>query len=193
MPTELPIFPLNTVLFPGGALALRIFERRYLDMVPRCARTGEPFVVCSIIEGGEVGPASFSAIGASARIVDFGRTPDGLLALTARGERRARMSACRVAADGLNLGDAEWLPEAPRRALEARDRPLARLALRPMEERGPPFPELAADTEEAGWVSARLAELLPLNLAQRQVLLELDDPARRLDLLRPLVAALGPG
>ena len=76
-PFELPLFPLNTVLFPGGPLKLRIFEPRYVDMIGRCMRTEQPFAVALIVEGREVGPARTASIGTSARIVDFERLRDG--------------------------------------------------------------------------------------------------------------------
>ena len=52
---SLPLFPLRTVLVPGAALDLRIFERRYLDMVRDCGRQGSGFGVCLLVDGDEVG------------------------------------------------------------------------------------------------------------------------------------------
>lgn len=191
--TRAPIFPLNTVLFPGGVLPLRIFEPRYLDMVARCLRADQPFVVACISEGRETGPARFHDLGTTARISDFDRLADGMLGITARGEQRVRISAPGVTADGLHEGDITVLPEAPAMALTDADAPLAALLARLLDGLGPPFADLARRPEDGGWVAARLAELLPLELAQKQFLLEVDAPERRLEILRPLVAALSAG
>ena len=52
--TSLPLFPLQAVLFPGGSLALRVFEVRYLDMVSKCQQVGAPFGVVCLTHGSEV-------------------------------------------------------------------------------------------------------------------------------------------
>ena len=89
---EVPLFPLNTVLFPGGPLPLRIFETRYTDMVRRCLRTESPFGVLLIREGVEAGGAAATMqLGTLARIVDFNPMPDGLLGIICRGESRFRV------------------------------------------------------------------------------------------------------
>ncbi len=112
--TELPLFPLNTVLFPGGPLPLRIFEPRYVDMIRKCMREGAPFGVLLIRSGKEVGEVSSAAdIGTSARIVDFNQMPDGLLGIICTGEQKFRLDERRVQADGLNVGTVTWLPPEP--------------------------------------------------------------------------------
>src|SRR5512139_3168148 len=118
MSEEIPLFPLNTVLFPGGPLPLRIFEARYLDLVKRCLREDSGFGVVLIREGVEAGgPAQTYDVGTYARIVDFSQQPDGLLGIRAQGERRFRIVERRRARDGLNLADVEWLPADPSVAL----------------------------------------------------------------------------
>ena len=95
--TELPLFPLSSVLFPGGTLSLRIFEPRYLDLVKRCGRSGEGFGICLILDGREAGaPAIPAALGTEAAIVDFAMTDDGLLGLTVQGRRRFHVERTRV-------------------------------------------------------------------------------------------------
>lgn len=181
---SLPLFPLHTVLVPGAALDLRIFERRYLDMVRDCGRGGSGFGVCLILDGNEAGaPATPAAFGCEALIEDFGSTPEGLLSLRVRGRRRFHVSRTRVRDNGLVIADVEWRDEAPE--VSPRLRPehalLAELLRRILEQVGgehaDPAPLLL---ENAAWVSWRLAELLPLTLPQRQALLQLDDPHARL-------------
>jgi len=85
----LPLFPLHSVLLPGAALNLRVFEARYLDLVRECGRKGCSFGVCLILEGEEVGaPAIPAAWGVEAAIEDFDVGPDGVLVLRLRGARR---------------------------------------------------------------------------------------------------------
>ena len=101
--TELAVFPLRVVLFPGGVLPLRIFEPRYLGMVSRCLKRAEPFVVVLALPGGEPGRLRCAAVGTTARIVDFGRAQDGLLTLRTVGEARVRLGPLRRATDGLAI------------------------------------------------------------------------------------------
>ena len=188
--TELPLFPLRTVLFPGGLLPLRIFEARYVDMVGRCMREAGEFGVLLITDAGEseTGPVSeLATIGTSASIVDFHALPDGLLGLMCRGTRRFRLRARRVQADGLHVGDVEWLPEPPRSALEPEHRPLTLLLRRVLEQLGDTARHLDADFDDAGWVSNRLAEFLPLERGVQQQLLELEDAQQRMRALAPLI------
>ncbi|MEM9207821.1 MAG: LON peptidase substrate-binding domain-containing protein, partial [Pseudomonadota bacterium] len=95
-----PLFPLRTVLYPGGPLPLRIFEARYLDMISNCLKTESPFGVLLIREGAETGPASTYEVGTLARITDWYQGSDGLLGVTAIGERRFRLLSAERQADG---------------------------------------------------------------------------------------------
>ena len=183
---SLPLFPLHTVLVPGAALDLRIFERRYLDMLRDCGRNGSGFGVCLILEGDEAGtPATPAAFGTEARVEDFDNTPDGLLSLRVRGHRRFHVLRTRVKDTGLVVADIEWRDED---ASSPRLRPehalLAELLRRMLEQVGgnhaDPSPALF---EDAAWVGWRLAELLPLSMPQRQELLQFDDPHVRLQRL----------
>lgn len=187
MATEsLPLFPLHTVLFPGGVLGLRVFEPRYLDMVRECGRAGRGFGVCLILQGVEVGgAASSAAVGCEARIEDFSSSADGLLQLTVRGGRRFHVERSRVRDNGLVVGDVRWIGEPAGAALKPEHSLLA-LLLRRMVERAGPANRLAAgeaDFRDAAWVGWRLAEWLPLDGDERQQLLQEDDPDRRLQRL----------
>ncbi len=192
---EIPLFPLNVVLFPGGPLPLRIFEPRYVDMVKRCMRDGAPFGVVAIDDGGaeagETAAKTFAAIGTSARIVDFDLLDDGLLGITCRGERRFRVLGHRRESDGLNVGRIAWLDAAPP-GTELATLPEEHAHLRDLLQRVWPeiveaYAGIEPRFEDAGWVGARLAEILPLQNADKQFLLELSDPLQRLARLSPLL------
>jgi Lon protease-like protein len=179
------LFPLNTVLFPGGPLRLRIFEPRYLDMVSRCMREDAGFGVALIVAGREAGGAAQTVeIGTLARIVDFEQLDDGLLGITARGERRFRILHVHQASDGLNMCQVEWRDEEARAEVPPQHAVLAELLRRALEQIGPAYGEVTPAYEDASWVSMRLAEILPLAAIERQELLELNDGPERLHYLQ---------
>jgi Lon protease-like protein len=182
----IPLFPLHTVLFPGGPLRLRIFEPRYLDMVSRCMRENSGFGVALIVAGNEAGggPAQTMPIGTLARIVDFEQLDDGLLGITARGERRFRIMHVHQEHDGLNVCQVEWLEDEARAEVPQEQAVLAELLRRALEQIGPAYGEVSPAYEDATWVGMRLAEILPLAAVERQELLELNDGPERLQWLQ---------
>ena len=177
----LALFPLNTVLFPGGPLSLRIFEPRYLDMVRRCLKERGGFGVVLILEGAEAGVVGRVAhTGTSARIVDFDTLPDGLLGIVCMGERRFRVLRRWQQPDGLNLAQVDWLPDEAPQAVPEELAHLAELLLEVLPRLGGVYMHVEARYQDAGWVGNRWAEILPLTSAEKQELLELTDPLARL-------------
>ena len=187
---DLAIFPLQTVLFPGGRLPLRLFEQRYLDMARECLREDAPFGVCLIREGAEVGaPAVPQEVGCSARIASWDMAQLGVLQVVARGERRFRILERRVQADGLARASVQLLEETD--AALAEDDICVRILRRAIDSGGEALVEPPLRYGSAAWVGARLAELLPLSLESRQRLLEIDSALDRLEILRRLVRPAG--
>lgn len=187
---RLAVFPLDTVLFPDGPLSLRIFETRYVDMIRHCTRNNEAFVVAALTEGSEVDSWSYQEIGTLATINDFETLPDGLLGITAEGGERVRLAEPERASDGLNTALAEPLAAEPAVALQERDDDLLELLRELLEQLPEMYKGRATHFDDATWVGYRLAEILPISLAQKQYFLEIDDAQRRLDILRPLVSSL---
>jgi Lon protease-like protein len=185
---EIPLFPLGTVLFPGGPLPLRIFEARYIDLVRRCMRENSGFGVVLLQDGPEAGegPTLTSDVGTYARIVDFSGQPDGLLGIEARGERRFRIMSRSRARDGLNMAEVEWLPDEVQAPVPEEFSDLGPVLDYVLDQVGDPYVSLERRLDDAGWIAGRLAEILPLQPAQKQHCLELDDPIERLRYLRPL-------
>ncbi len=179
---DLPLFPLQTVLFPGGPLVLRVFEPRYLDMVARCLRGDNRFGVVAIKQGSEVGPAAIFDVGTTAEIVDWNREPNGLLGVTAVGRRSFRLQSSVRLSDGLYSGRAVWLPRADPVPLPERFAALGKLlrSLAGDEARE----ALEEDAESVGF---RLAEALPLAVSVKQSLLEVPDSLERLEKLSALL------
>jgi Lon protease-like protein len=186
--SALSLFPLHTVLFPGGPLPLRIFETRYTDMVRRCMREQQPFGVILIQEGDEAGPVATTAtVGCSARIADFNILKDGLLGIYCVGERKFQVRRVWRAADGLNLGEVSWLGHEPQLALPEEYRKLGETVRRALRELAEHYEHVEKKFDDAAWVGSRLAELLPIELNDKQALLELDDPLARLEALVKLL------
>jgi Lon protease-like protein len=187
---ELPLFPLNTVLFPGGLLPLRIFETRYVDMVGRCMRQGTPFGVVPIRSGAEVGGAGVvetAELGTTARIVDFSKLPDGLLGITCQGEQKFRVLRLWQQPDGLNVAEVEYLPAEATVELPVEYHHLSDLLRKVLPELGEPYASMPGNFSDALWVSSRLSEILPVSGADKAGLLELDEPLARLAHLNRIV------
>ena len=184
-----PLFPLNTVLFPGCILDLQIFEARYLDMVSACMRRGEGFGVVALLEGREVGEAArrFSTLGCEALIRDFQQRPNGLLGIRVEGGRRLRVGEVSVQADQLTLAEVGWLDEVEDAPLLAEHADLAALLSALAEH------PLVAGLSMGGVVAGQqalanqLAYLLPFSIEQKLQLLQLDAPLQRLELIQYLL------
>ncbi|MGE8278947.1 MAG: LON peptidase substrate-binding domain-containing protein [Stenotrophomonas sp.] len=181
----LPLFPLHSVLLPGAALNLRVFEARYLDLVRECGRKGSSFGVCLILEGEEVGaPAIPAAWGVEAAIEDFDVGPDGVLVLRLRGARRFHVQSTRVRDNGLVVADVQWCERDSDDELQPEHGLLGTLLEHILEQAGGEYAAAGpAQLDQAAWVGWRLAELLPLSEEQRLALLQEHDPRQRLDRL----------
>jgi Lon protease-like protein len=181
MTVSLPVFPLNTVLYPGGLLPLKIFEQRYVEMTKACLRDATPFGVCRIREGLEVGtPAIPEPVGCTAIITEWEMPHPGLFHLKSRGQQAFRILDKSTRRDGLIRAEVELLEDAPG------DPPpetlsLCRQVLEQIVNRvgSGYFPE-PLEFGNPRWVSYRLAEVLPLGMEDKQVLLESRDDSERL-------------
>ena len=185
----LPLFPLNTVLFPGCMLDLQIFEARYLDMVARCMKQGTGFGVVCILDGREVGnaPQGIAGIGCEALIRDFQQQDNGLLGIRVEGGRRFEVLGTELQRDQLLLAQVEWLDDAPEQPLQEEDQDL--LALLKALAEHPMVAALNMNTEVAGQqsLSNQLAYLLPFAEADKIELLQVNDPQQRLDGIQVLL------
>ncbi len=190
----IPIFPLHSVLFPGGPLALRIFEPRYLDMVSRCLKEDSGFGVCLIKEGSEVGAvAEVYNVGTLGRITYWHQRTDGLLGVTVCGEQRFRILERRVEPDQLLVAEVELLSNDPPQEIPKIYNGLVVMLRGIIDELDHPYIKMPRHYDDAGWVSARLVELLPLQQSQKQRLLQEYDPLRRLEVLQALMLHRGSG
>ncbi len=181
---NLPIFPLNTVLFPGGLQPLKIFEQRYLDMTAACLKDNRPFGICLIANGHETGAAAEPhPVGTLATIASWEMEQLGILLITARGGRRFRIIETHVGGDNLLEATVELIAEDEPAAFPAERRRLLPLLQRIVADLGPERMPEPHRFDEAEWVGYRITEVLPIQNLAKQKLLELEDPLARLEIL----------
>ncbi len=187
---ELPLFPLGSVLFPGGLLQLKVFEARYLDLMSHCMRTMSPFGVVCLRQGGDLrgddDKIRFETTGVLAHLQDVDADQTGILRVRCHGGSRFHLTAPRQRADGLWLARAQPLADdAPAAmppelagAAKALGQAIQSLLAQDQHPFAPPF-QLA----DAGWVANRWCEILPISAAAKQRLMALDEPVLRLKLV----------
>ncbi len=184
---QVPIFPLNTVLFPGGPLPLRIFESRYIDMVSRCMKDETPFGVVLIRSGDEAGPSTTYGVGTLAVITDFYQGSDGLLGVTALGKQRFRLLSSERLADGLNVGTVELIDDERSFPLPDEYGPMSQILENVLNDLGRLYDSLQRQLDDAVWVTYRFLEILPIDLEEKQASLESSDTEARLRLVNELL------
>lgn len=184
---QLPLFPLSSVVLPGGVMKLRLFERRYIDMVKHCFRTDTGFGVCLIRDGREAGvPSEPYPLGTRVAIVDFDQGEDGLLHISVRGEEEFEIHRHWIDDNQLVNGDVTPLPARAPTAMTPAFETLANkleLILRYVE---PDISYAEQRLDDADWVCHRLLELLPLAAPAKYELLQLHDNHARLESLATL-------
>ena len=178
---QVPLFPLNTVLFPGGPLPLRIFEPRYLDMISACMKDDAPFGVLLIRDGAETGPATTWDVGTLAKVADWYQGSDGILGITAIGTDRFRLLSAERQPDGLNVGNIKLLQPPPLMEVPAEFAGLPNILETVLDDLGRLYENLERRPDDARWVAWRFAEILPIGLEEKQAMLETDDMQSCLD------------
>lgn len=181
MQTTIPLFPLNTVLFPGGLLPLRIFEPRYLDMVSHCLRTDCGIGVVLIRRGQEVGQvAETYDVGTVCKIRYWNHRPDGMLGITLEGEQRFSILSRQVTRNQSIEANIELLPEVADGAMPESRQYLASILQNILDKLEPPYSTMEKQLDSEDWVASRLIELLPMDMALKQRLLSEADAHKKL-------------
>lgn len=189
---DLPIFPLRTVLFPGGVLPLRVFETRYVDMTRECMKENRPFGVCLIREGGEVGePAVPEDVGTLAAITDFDVADPGVLGIKARGGKRFRILERTVSRQGLVRARVEVLQPEEDSPVPPEYASCARIVTLVIADQAAGTFAEPYEFDSASWVGYRLSEILPVPLKAKQKLLELEGGLARLEVLHKFLEQRG--
>ena len=191
-PRRVTIFPLNTVLFPGGLLPLKIFEQRYLAMTKTCLAENRPFGVCQIKEGQEIGtPAVPQEIGCLARITQWDMHQLGVFHLLTEGTERFRILRSQVEPNGLISADIDLI--AGEETVPPRDDLCARVLKAIIDKVGAAHFPAPQRLDDAAWIGYRLSEVLPLAPELKQQMLELTDPQERLARLAEILKQQGLG
>ena len=197
-PELIPLFPLRSVLFPGGRLPLQIFEQRYIDLVSHCMKTDSGFGICLISQGEEtVRPGvhqQVERVGTYVRIVDWDQLPNGLLGITVEGRHKFSVLDCWARDDKLLMAAVQFAAEdylgQPALPLSEEHQSLVDLlrdlAAHPMIE----SLDLDIDFDDSRQLAWRLSELLPVPMHQKQQLLALNDTDERLQEIENLVASV---
>ena len=209
--TSLPLFPLGTVLYPGGLLPLQIFEVRYLDMIGKCHKAGAPFGIISLTEGSEVrrpkdlGPSgdgfaseAFGSVGTLASITEFSVPQPGLMMIRCVGTQRFEISTREKLKHGLWIANVTRLdddqtvliPDDLQRTANALGKLIKSLQERRVPEDQMPL-QPPYQLDDCGWVANRWCELLPMPVDLKQRLMELDNPLLRLELISDILDRTG--
>ena len=196
-PHTIPLFPLGTVLFPDGVIALQIFEARYLDMIKQCLREKTEFGVVSIMKSRDSNEEdmslSFSSIGTLAQIEDFDPVQPALFMTKSFGTQRFKLISSKQELNGLWMGEVELLENDPLTPIPQEHQKVAALldeiisVIQSEDLLGEAPFKKPFKVDDCGWVSNRLAELLPISLAQKNHLLAQTNPRIRLDLITEII------
>ena len=194
---KIPLFPLGTVLFPDGVIALKIFEARYLDMIKQCLRDKTEFGVISILQNPTTDNSDsstfFSKIGTLAHIEDFDPVQPALYMTKSFGTQRFKLLSSSQEPNGLWMGEIELLDNDPITPIPEEHQGVAKLlneiisVIQSEDLLGEAPFNKPFKVDDCGWVSNRLAELLPISLAQKNHLLAQTNPRIRLDLITEII------
>jgi hypothetical protein len=186
---NIPLFPLQTVLFPGGPLSLRIFERRYLDMISECLRSNQLFGIVLNNQLPNSDEKNFCKMGTLAQIVDWDQGTDGVLGLKVIGNDRFLLTNYDQDENGLNIGEVKVIESEKKLLLPEEYMTLSSILKSILDEFSELYTSVKKDFNDASWVGYRLAEILPIELSQKQIYLEIEEPFDRLELLNTFMKA----
>lgn len=191
LPSPLPLFPLQMVLFPGATLHLKVFEARYLDLMSDCLRTQQPFGVVCLRQGAEAGRGTqaeqIENVGTLAYLQDLDAEQPGILRVRCTAGERFRLQGTATQRDnGLWVASVQAIAPDPLRqpgpamlqTVSALGEAIRKLQAQDRVPFAPPY-----KLDDAGWVANRWCELLPVSMAAKQKLMALEDPVIRLSLV----------
>lgn len=184
MSYKLPLFPLQTVIFPGGLLPLRVFEPRYMEMVTQAISDHAAFGICAIREGRDIDVAAkHYTVGTLVRVVDWDMPQPGILHIQTQALERFVVRSSHTESNGLRIGDVDDVSPEPPTLVPADFALAAEILYQIISELGLEKFAQPHDYNDAVWISYRLSEVLPLKLSIRQNLLEMNDSQARLAIL----------
>ena len=195
---QIPLFPLRVVMFPRGRLNLQIFERRYIDLVTQCMRTSSGFGICLLKEGEEViqegTNQTIHRTGTYSNIIDWDQLENGLLGITVEGSAKFSIEDCWQSDSGVLQGNVQFneTDNVGRETIPLDDQYTALADLLQNLESHPLVEQkkLIIDYNNLWDLGWRLSELIPIEIEQKQQLLEIDDPWERIQSIEQLVSDL---
>ncbi|MEK9648462.1 MAG: LON peptidase substrate-binding domain-containing protein [Gammaproteobacteria bacterium] len=196
----IPLFPLNSILFPKGRISLQIFESRYVDMIRQCLRDQSGFGVVLIETGSEVAnpkqKLDIHRIGTYSSVVDWNQLPNGLLGITVEGQTTFKIveswrednDLCKAE---VVFRDFDSVNSDP---VDVGEQFQEYVDLLQGLSRHPAIEELKLNIsfENLREIVWRLSELLPISNRDKQALLELSDPFDRLEQIELYIRAMNP-
>ena len=184
----LDLFPVNSVLFPDGVVRLKVFEARYIDLVSRCLKNEQPFGMCLIHQGAEVGEAAEPCkVGTLAHITDWDMPQQGVFNITVRGGRRFRVIDYVIGSDQSIRSRVSLLDELPRQKITEDFQESVTILQKMLHRAGREYSASSQRMCDVDWVANRLAEMLPVDNIDRQSLLEQDDALLRLQAINDVL------
>lgn len=195
---QIPLFPLHVVMFPRGRLNLQIFERRYIDLVTNCMRTSSGFGICLLKEGEEIiqegTNQTIHRTGTYSNIIDWDQLENGLLGITVEGSAKFSIEDCWQSDSGVLQGNVQFneTDNVDRETIPLDDQYTALADLLQNLESHPLVEQkkLIIDYNNLWDLGWRLSELIPIEIEQKQQLLEIDDPWERIQSIEQLVSDL---
>ncbi len=177
---SLPLFPLSSIVFPGGHMPVKVFEQRYLDLIKNCLLQDTTFGVCGIREGSEVGaPAVPYEVGTEVRIVEWDMPQTGIFHIVVAGVGRYVARSWQADNQGLLVAQVETVSSEADCAVPDELRLCVQVLKHALGDTG-----LSENHfENAVWVGYRLSEILPFRLKVKQDLLEMNDSLMRLRII----------
>lgn len=186
-----PIFPLNSVLCPGGRIPLQIFEPRYIDMITQCLKAQESFVIALLKQGSETDTfVEYFNVGTTVFVQDFNQLPNGLLGVTVEGVDKVEIVPQGRSDSGIQLGEVTGLMEEAYQPLPGGYSDIVSLLKRLMHYPAVNELNMVVDWGDARHIGWRLTELLPIPIPDKQRLLEINDPLMRLEQVGELLTLL---
>lgn len=200
--TAIPLFPLNTVLFPDGHLPLQIFEVRYLDMVKKCIANDAPFGVVSLLEGAEVRRPGqdevLADVGTLAQILEWAAPMPGLMHIKCRGTARFQVMGSERLKNGLWMAQVETVEPDNAVDIPADQQKVANALgalIRSLQQRQVSADQMPLSApyrlDECGWVANRWCELLSLGAEEKMRLMTQQNPLLRLELVHDVLSENG--
>lgn len=196
MTYSLPLFPLSIVICPGGHLPLTIYEARYLDMVKNCLKNHSSFAVVAVLPEGTTaeGDFPFANVGTLVNIVEADVDTVGLMKIRCFGQIRIKVESYTQQVDGLVVGQVTDIPNDIEMPIPD-DLSVSKTVLSELL-RKLTLPKIWADKlplepyqlDDTAWVANRWVELLELPLLQKQILMQLDSPLVRLELIQDILS-----